>query len=207
MNTIARVTRNSDYDDIDPPITTAEAKSHMRVEHSDDDTYIGLLVRAATQVIEDETRQILVQATFDFQVDAWPEGDIVIPCVPFVSTSFSMSYYDSNGNATALTSGTDYELDTTSRPGRIWRTPDSTWPSLQADRPRGAVYGSFKAGYATGASDAAEKIPPDLVHAVKFLVAHYYRVREPVELGVSVTEVPLAVRSLIDRNTFYSLAV
>ena len=37
------------------PITTAEAKAHLRVSHSTDDTYIDALVAAARMVVEDRT--------------------------------------------------------------------------------------------------------------------------------------------------------
>ena len=35
------------------PVTLATAKEHLRVDHSDDDTYITGLIWAATRTIED----------------------------------------------------------------------------------------------------------------------------------------------------------
>jgi len=45
--------------------------------------------------------------------------------------------------------------------------------------------------------DESDMIPLRLLHGMFLLVGHFYLIREPVSIGVSVTEIPLAFKFLI----------
>ncbi len=57
------------------PVTTAEAKTHLRVDTSDDDTLIGTLITVARRRVENDSRHQLVTATWDYTLDRFPECD------------------------------------------------------------------------------------------------------------------------------------
>jgi len=70
------------------PVTTAEAKAHMRVDTSADDTYIAALIAAATGMAELYTRRRLVRSTWCLYLDKFPvlpKNTIELPYPPLAS--------------------------------------------------------------------------------------------------------------------------
>ena len=47
-------------------------------------------------------------------------------------------------------------------------------------------------------------MPPPLVHAIKFLLAHLYDNRSPVVIGATLNKLPFAVEALINRYKIYN---
>ena len=162
------------------PISLTEAKSHLRVDHSDEDTHIQLLIDAATTYLDGWTGilgRCLVAQTWDLYLDEFPGGSIQIPLAPLISVS-SVTYTDTNG-ATQTVDSDDYTVDTYTPPG--WVVPDSTftWPStLDAVN---AVKVRFVAGYSGG-------VPAAIKAAMLLMVADLYENREPVVIGQAVSE-------------------
>ena len=91
------------------PVTTAEAKLHLRVDHGDEDAYIDTLVATARQHIELVTRRAMVDTTFTLKMDAFPT-EIRPPRSPLSSVS-SITYVDTDG-ATQTLSASVYSVDT-----------------------------------------------------------------------------------------------
>lgn len=54
------------------PITLAEAKAHMRIDGTDDDTYIDVLITAARVLAEDYTKRSFINTTWKMFLDKWP---------------------------------------------------------------------------------------------------------------------------------------
>jgi uncharacterized phiE125 gp8 family phage protein len=152
------------------PITTAADKTHLRVEHSADDTYIGTLITAARRAVERLTGRTLVSTGYIVYLDASevPASGFVLPGGP-VSALTEFAYYTSA--AFSAVSSTAYQL--AGDVVRISETADASgWPAFE----RGAESARFTytAGYG-----AAAAVPEDLKHALKMLVAHYYEHRIP----------------------------
>jgi uncharacterized phiE125 gp8 family phage protein len=53
------------------PLTLAEAKSFLRVEHSADDDLIGALIKAARSEVESATRRALITQGWRIALDCW----------------------------------------------------------------------------------------------------------------------------------------
>ena len=65
------------------PLTLAEAKAFLRIEHAADDDLIGALVKAARCAIEAASRRALITQGFRIALDGWPaSGRIVSPVSP-----------------------------------------------------------------------------------------------------------------------------
>ncbi len=160
------------------PLTTAEAKSHMRVDIADDDTLIDTYVTAARQWVEQFTRRALITQTWDYFLDAWPAagdddgGDRIILPMPLLQSATSVKYTDTAGTVTTLSSGL-YQVDTDSVPGRILLNDGESWPS-ETLRTGNGVEGRFVAGY----GDASTAIPTPIIQAMRLLVADMYEHRE-----------------------------
>lgn len=181
------------------PVSTAEAKAHLRVDISTDDSLIAALVTAARDMVERWTRRSLIYTGYRLTLDEFPSGPIDLPRLPVASLSAGqvlayasprIRYYDEDGVQQTLTVSTDYELALGGNPPRIVLPPDTEWPDTQADKVN-AVEVDFVSGYGSAGSST----PQLLRQAILLLVAHWYEHREAV--GSVGGEVALAVDSIL----------
>ena len=185
----------------DPPVSTADQKTHMRVDSSTEDTYIAGLVLVAAGYVERTTRSVLMQRTFTGYLDQWPAESILLPRFP-LSTVASVTYTDSAGSEATLSTGI-YTADS-STPPRIYRKNGQSWPSLYGETHQD-VKVTCTLGYAANAA-ATGDIPAELIQGVKLMASHLFEHREAVEVGAMPNEVPFAVRALLEQYTLHMVA-
>jgi len=177
------------------PITLAEAKEHLKVDTTHDDTVIGYMIEAATEQVQDMLGLQLMQATWDWYLDAFADptyGGATLrpPRSPLISAV--ITYTDSAGSSrTAAT--TIYAIDAATRPGRITLKYGQEWPDVydQAD----PVLVQFVAGFATstGTTGAAE-VPSNIRAALFLMVDDLYLNRSATRARVEDNP---AVRNLL----------
>lgn len=173
------------------PISTAEAKDHLRVDSDKEDFYIASLVASARRWIENTRGMALVTQTWDGSLDAFPYGGaIVIPKYPLVSVT-SVTYHDDDLSTSTVFSSAKYQVDTRKRPPRIFIKNGESWPTDSLRLSSGVVV-RFVAGY--GADSA---VPDDIKHAIKLLVGQLYTFREPDVTGTIVSRLGFAFESLL----------
>lgn len=170
------------------PLTTAEAKSHLRVDTSDDDTLIDSLILGARHFIENYTGRQLIQATWVLRRDGFA-NELYLPRGPLSSVS-SIQYIDQDG-ATQTLAGSAYTVDAHSNPGRVVLAYGQTWPNVRDQINNVTI--TFVAGYGTAVTD----VPEPIRQAMRLLVAHFYETREPYIVGTSASPVPFAIESLL----------
>ena len=168
-------------------VSLAEAKAHLRVDHTDDDTYITQLIKVATDAVEQYTGRQLLPATWAAYADSF-EPVLRLRPSP-VSGVTSLKYFNSANTEITLTDNTDYFVDLVSAPAEI--VPVSSWPATYA-RPN-AVVVEFTAGYAS-----ADLVPDAIKQAMLLLIYHYYDHREEVITRISMTEMPKTSTWLLD---------
>src|SRR4051812_37958797 len=75
------------------PVSLAEAKAFLRVEHDDDDGVIAALVAGARIYVEAQTRRALITQSWRLSLDAWPaSGRIEVRPAPLRSLSAARVY-------------------------------------------------------------------------------------------------------------------
>jgi len=155
------------------PISLTEAKAHLRVSGSTDDTLITALVDAATQHLDGwagTLSRALVTQTWEVLMDAFPPGrEIELPLGPVQSVT-SVVYTDEDGGAQTM-AGADYALDAAAPIPRIVLGEDASWPSTDAIP--NAVVVRFVCGYG-----AAADVPAPIRAAALLIVGDLYRNRE-----------------------------
>ncbi|MBI9042921.1 MAG: phage head-tail connector protein [Anaerolineaceae bacterium] len=173
------------------PITTAEAKLHLRVDHNTEDDYIDSLVKLARRHVELIGNLALITQTWDLMMDAWPGRVFPMPLYPLASV-VSIKWKDQDGSETTIDSS-NYVVDTASRPGRVALVSDYSWPG-DSLYPIGAIAMRFTTGFGL-----AVDVPEKYKHAMLLLIAHYYENREAVHAGVgaNVQMLPMGVTSLL----------
>lgn len=170
------------------PLTTAEAKLHLRVDLATEDALIDRLIAAARQRVELELRRALITQTWDFFLDCWPRcRQIRLPMPPLVSVTH-VKYYD-EANTLQTFALSNYEV-ATGTPGRVALKEEASWPTLE--RRPDAVQIRFVAGYG-----AAAAVPAAIKQAMLLLIGHWYKHREQVITG-TIAELPMAVEALLD---------
>lgn len=108
-------------------ITLADAKLHLRVEHSADDALIAVLITAAREDCEHHLGRGIGSQVWQRTLDAFPSGGIELGLPP-VAAIGSVQYVDTAGALQTLSS-TLYVLDNRSDL-EAWALPaeDATWP-------------------------------------------------------------------------------
>ena len=181
------------------PVTLSEAKAHLRVDTSDDDTYIGTLITAAREWCEEYLDRTLVHTQWVMRFDKFPDSGIEpveLPRPPMVAsgtaTAVSVTFTTEPGS-TATYSTAEYRVDRYATPGTVLPIYGTTWtPHRQDDN---AISVTWWSGYgATGAS-----VPAAIRHAMLMLIAHWYETRAAtVSTGAVPQDVPFGVKSLLD---------
>jgi len=172
------------------PLTLAETKSHLRVEVTDDDVLIGLLITAARRHVENICSRALITQTWQMFSDAFPASGeaIKVPLPPLVIAS--ITYIDING-ATQDLAPSKYTVDAKSEPARIKEAYNETWPATREIM--NVVTVEFTCGYGDDETD----VPEPIRQAMLMLIAHWYENREAVTIGDIARETPLAIDSLL----------
>lgn len=142
------------------PVTRTEAKTHCRIDGSDEDALVDGLIAAASEYVEQYTGRSLLGQTWKLTLDEFSDS-ILLPRGPVQSAT--VKYYDASG--VEQTASTDlYTLDAASDPAWIVRNDSETWPgTLDAVN---VVSVTFIAGY--------ETVPVPIKQAILLLVAQWY---------------------------------
>ncbi len=168
------------------PVTTAEAKSWLRVDTSTDDTMIDGLIETARVAVENYTKRALITQTWELRMDApavysglWflsSLGAIDLPKLPIQSITSFKSYDDANTETTF--SSASYSLHEDG--GRLFLNDGYTWPTDL--RPFASVLITYVCGY----GDAATDVPEAYKTAIKMLVANMYNNRSDCEMTTTI---------------------
>lgn len=149
------------------PVTLAEAKAHLRVDHDDQDDLITAQIKAATAYLDGYAgilgRALITQtwrqdlAGFAFR--------LTLPVSPVIAI-VSVSYVDA-GNVQQVLDASAYNLFADARGAHVALRPGQSWPVTfrRAD----AVSVTFTAGYG-----AAADVPEPIRQAILLIVQRLF---------------------------------
>lgn len=164
------------------PVSLAEAKTHLRVTGTDDDTYITTLIDVATQTAEEFLNLKLMSQTWVLYLDEFPDYfDLLIGTLKTADIGGIKYYNTSNALTTLATS--NYFIDEFHRPARVYFADDFTIPDT-FDRPN-AVAVEFTLGFST-----ASNVPAPIRQAILLMIGTYYEIRQNVVTGTIATHIP-----------------
>lgn len=158
------------------PLSTAEAKSHLKVTHSNDDTLIDGYVEAACDAFERSTGRAFISQTWYLYLDQWPKTEIQLP-FPIATKVNSITYNDSAG-APQVWSDTEYDVDYASEPARIVCAYGESWPSARVESH--SIVVDYICGWATGAA-----APEGARSAIRMMVEQQYSQRDGLARGAT----------------------
>lgn len=165
------------------PVSLADAKSHLRVEHTDDDVLITSLIATALQAAEARTGRAFVTQQWRQTLDAWPVDSVVeIDKARLISVE-AVSYLDSDGIRQTLDAAT-YQVVTDTLVGFVQPAYGTTWPACRC------TPGSIRVDYTSGYGNAAA-VPQALKAWMLLAIATWYAQREALTEAI-VAELPRA---------------
>lgn len=177
-----------------PVVSLAEAKTHLRVYHEDEDSYIEALVAAATGMIDGVDGWLgraLAEQVWQYSLDRFPcrddfghAGRVYIPLAPLLSVD-EVEFTASDGSESSVVGFREFGVGST-QPGYIVPAVGDSWPSTI--REPESVRIKFTAGY--------DEIPTGIKHAVLLMVGHWFENREDLSDG-KLVEMPLASKALL----------
>lgn len=171
------------------PVTVAEAKAHLRIDHNAEDVLIGSLILTSRLHIEAALGIALISQGWRLLLDRWPSGTIVrVPLRPLIAVQ-EIRVRAADGPP-AVVAALEYAVDAASAEPRIIRVA-AKWPETGL-----AAHGieiDLVAGFGTAASD----VPQPIRQAVLLLVAHWYEHRDPIEIGSEATAIPMGISELL----------
>lgn len=172
------------------PVTLAEAKLHLKVDGTDEDTLVQAYIAAATDYVEQITGRSIMPQTWRLTQDAF-EDSFPLPKGPVQSVQ-SVQYYDENDTLQTVPAST-YTVDLESDPQWIVRNTEADWPVTAQG------VNVVRVTYVAGST-----VPAAIKQAVLLLVGDYYRNRENTTIGVGITqtpELPHGVKALLANYT------
>jgi uncharacterized phiE125 gp8 family phage protein len=171
------------------PITLAEAKQFVRVEHDDDDDIIAALIAGSRIHIETRTRRALITQSWRLTRDVWPGcGWLAVLPVP-LRTLDAARVYRLDGSTQPIDVAR-FSVDKIAAPARLAFTRGAL---LAPERQVSGIEIDVTCGY----GDAAEDVPEPLRQAIRLLVAHWYENRGLIAVGHEIGVLPQTVSALI----------
>ena len=172
------------------PVTLAEAKTHLRVDGSAEDTLIGSLIITSRLHVEAALGLGLITQSWSYFLDAWPAGhQLSLPLRPVQSIA-AVRLYAADESVATVAADT-YLLDGAATPARLVGRANLTWP--KPGRTANGIEIAFVGGYGNAPID----VPAPIRHAILLLVAHWHEHREPVAIGETNASVPSTVSDLL----------
>jgi uncharacterized phiE125 gp8 family phage protein len=156
------------------PVTLAECKVDLRVDHTADDTLITALIVNCRQEAELLARRSFVNQTLELSLSGWPcDNAIRLPFPPLVSIT-SVTYTDVD-NVSATMPCTDYIAIVDLEPGLVTLAKGKTWPTAIL-RPIMPIRVRYVAGYGATAASVPERYKT----LIRALVAVRYEYRDEI---------------------------
>jgi len=154
------------------PVTVAEVRKQLRIDHTEDDSDLSAMITEARLDCETRLGDVsLLDATCIDYFDQFSEMDLHWGPVDSIT---SITYTDTNGDTQTLATSV-YELGQWHSIGRVRLKYNQTWPSTRSHAD--VVTVTYKAGY--GATAAS--VPDSIKRWIKARVAWLYANRDGEE--------------------------
>ncbi|MBT9368598.1 head-tail connector protein [Rhizobium sp. CSW-27] len=169
------------------PVTLAEVKAHLRLDHAEEDALLAGLIRVARAHLERETGLCLMVQAWRLCLDDWPADGLVALARGPVRTIEDVSVYDGLGQAMPVPL-TGHVLDAGRQPARLW---------LENRPLPGRAINGIEIDFTAGFGEAGADVPASLTRAILLHVAHMHAFRGVVSLEDQPAGVPAGYERLI----------
>lgn len=186
------------------PVSVSELRDTLKLEIGNEEILLQNLIIEATEEIEKRYNLAMLTQSWKLTLDNWPGsaldwwdgvrdgavteayGDhaarwVTLPRYPLQSIT-SVKTYNSAGTPTTLTVSDYFDVDISSKRGRMILKDGQVWPT--AERSNNAVEITYVAGY----GDSPFDVPAPLRRAVRQMAAYLYQHRGDCDAGQAIKE-------------------
>lgn len=170
------------------PVSVEDAKTFLKItDQNEQDALIGALIKSARLWVEEYLRRPLIEQTWDFFLDKFPEdGEIVLPLPP--TTGITGVFYKDDDGAEQTWNSSEYDVFLPAGPtadhAKITVRRGFAWPSANGDARSIRIRATC--GYGASATD----VPETVRTAIKMIVATNIENPQDVVTGTIATAVP-----------------
>lgn len=180
-------------------ISVDEAKAHLHISHTDEDTYLAALVAAVDNALDGPNgylRRAVVEQDWRLKLPEFRSSRIYLPLPPLIDLT-SVRYYDLDNVEQTLPSSVYTLVTPAGAAAFLELNATQLWPSTY--QRRDAITIEFTAGY--------EAVPPAIKHAALIMLGELYAARgddtggsiQPIQsnFGGMTTAAQAAARALL----------
>lgn len=186
----------------DTPIDLADLKSHLRIDHTDDDTMLSAYLSASVAMIDGASgrlKRALVTQTWRQSQPCVNGAGVIWLELPPVDTVTSIKYVNAEDEVLTTATLADFDVIKQNHGFAVVKPKlGKSWPPYAVTRPD-----ALQVEFTTG--DAVADVPEPLKSAIRLLVAHFHLNREATS-DLRLREIPLGVDALIEqyRSRWYA---
>lgn len=175
---------------VNEPISLNDAKEYLRIDGTQDDDLVNVMIKAARQMAENKTWVSIIPTSYKMTFDKSELQEIMRVNKYPIRIITGIYYKDVNG-ATQMLSTQNYEVDLLSNPVRI---RIKTMPEIGDYL--NAFWIEFEAGF-----EYAYQVPKPIIQAMKLIMGHLNENRQDVIVGTITSKMPMGSEYLLEPYT------
>ena len=169
------------------PVTLDEARNHLKIDSSEDNSLISALITTARQLAEKETKRAFITQTWEMYLDE-VGNEIEIPKPPLQDVT-SIKAIAADGTETVVDVTTYYVDKAENSPGRVKLKSGYSWPTHRG-------FASFIIRLVCGYGDTATDVPEPLRQGILQLIAYLYENRGAEKVTTLYPPIPESIKAM-----------